>query len=372
MKDYRFLQKKYVVPSYANRGLTLVRGEGVYLFDDKGKKYLDLMSNYGASIFGYGNSSFVDSAVRQLKKLPNLHGSFVNDARAEASAKLVRRCGLNYKKVYWSNSGSEAVEAALKFAVFATGKRKFIAAKNSFHGKTLGALSATGMRKYRQKLEPLLTNFSFVDYNDIAQLRKAADRQTAAVILEPIQGEGGVVMPNKSYIGKAEKICKSSGCLLILDEVQTGVGRTGKFLASRSDGVDADIICLGKGLAGGLAVGATVVTDEVAESVLKSSHSSTIGGNPLVCAAVLTVLETLDEKTLKIIKGNGSYFLRKLRAVRSDKISGVRGKGLIIGVEVKNSRDRILKNLQENGILAIPAGDDVVRFLPLILLVKGK
>ena len=364
MKDYQFLQKKYVVPSYANRGLTLVRGDGVYLFDDNGNKYLDLMGNYGVNIFGYNNAQINKAIINQLKKLSNLHGSFTSDVRAEASEKLVKRCGLNYSKVYWSNSGAEAIDAALKFAALSTNRKKFVAAKGSFHGKTLGALSATGMSKYRLSFEPLLWQFVHVDYNDIGQLKKAVDKKTAAVILEPIQGESGIIVPDEGYLREAQRVCKASGSLLILDEVQTGVGRTGWFLASQETNVDADIVCLGKGLAGGLPVVATIVKEDIASKIPKSSQTSTLGGNPLVSAATLATLGSLDEKTLQHIKRIGRYLINSLKSIKSDLIVEIRGRGLMIAIQVNRDRDRILKDLQKNGVLAIPAADDVVRFLP--------
>ncbi|MCH7641103.1 aspartate aminotransferase family protein [Patescibacteria group bacterium] len=364
MKDYQFLQKKYVVPSYANRGLTLVRGDGVYLFDDNGNKYLDLMGNYGVNIFGYNNAQINKAIINQLKKLSNLHGSFTSDVRAEASEKLVKRCGLNYSKVYWSNSGAEAIDAALKFAALSTNRKKFVAAKGSFHGKTLGALSATGMSKYRLSFEPLLWQFVHVDYNDIGQLKKAVDKKTTAVILEPIQGESGIIVPDEGYLREAQRVCKASGSLLILDEVQTGVGRTGWFLASQETNVDADIVCLGKGLAGGLPVGATIVKEDIASKIPKSSQTSTLGGNPLVSAATLATLGSLDEKTLQHIKRIGRYLINSLKSIESDLIVEIRGRGLMIAIQVNRDRDRILKDLQKNGVLAIPAADDVVRFLP--------
>ena len=370
MKDYQFLQRKYVVPSYANRGLTLVRGEGMYLLDEGGNKYLDLMSNYGVNIFGYNNSQINEAIIKQLKKLSSLHGSFINDIRAQASEKLVKKCGLNYNKVYWSNSGAEAVETALKFAIFATGKKKFVSASNSYHGKTLAALSATGMRKYQKELTPLLWDFTFVKYNDISQLKRVVDRKTAAVILEPIQGESGVILPDKEYLQKVEELCKASGSLLILDEIQTGVGRTGQFLASHAGGVEADIVCLGKGLAGGLPVGATVMTEKISKSVPKYSHSSTLGGNPLVCAAVLAVLENLNGKVLLNVGKMGSYFMNQLSEMKTELIVEIRGRGLMIAIQVNKDRDRILKDLQINKILAIPAGDDVIRFLPPYIISK--
>ncbi|MCH7730289.1 aspartate aminotransferase family protein [Patescibacteria group bacterium] len=370
MKDYLYLQSKYVVPSYANRGLTIVRGQGVHLFDVEGNKYLDLMSNYGVNIFGYGHSQINSTIINQLKRLTNLHGSFTSDIRAEASEKLVKRCGEAYGKVYWSNSGAEAIDAALKFAALSTNRKKFVAAKNSFHGKTLGALSATGIEKYRKAYEPLLWQFVQVDYNEADQLKNAVDEKTAAVILEPIQGEAGVIVPDKKYLRKVEVSCREAGTLLILDEVQTGVGRTGWFLASHADSVEADIICLGKGLAGGLSVGATIMTNELAKKIPKSSHTSTLGGNPLVCAGVLATLKSLDEKILQHIKKTGRYLINSLKSIKSDLIVEIRGEGLMIGIQVSKDRDRILKDLQKNGVLAIPAADDVVRFLPPYIISK--
>ena len=370
MKDYQFLQNKYVVQSYANRGLTLVRGEGAYLFDDNGNKYLDLMGNYGVNIFGYNHPQIDTTIINQLKRLTNLHGSFTSDIRAEASEKLVKRCGPNYSKVYWSNSGAEAIDAALKFAALANNRKKFVAAKNSYHGKTLGALSATGMGKYRRGFEPLLWDFVHVDYNNIGQLKSVVDKETAAVILEPVQGEAGIIVPEKGYLKKARSVCDEIGCLLILDEVQTGVGRTGWFLASQADNVRADIVCLGKGLAGGLSVGVTVMTNELARKIPKSSHTSTLGGNPLVCAGVLATLKSLDEKTLQHIKKIGRYLINSLKSIKSDLVVEIRGSGLIIGIQVNKDRDRILKDLQKNGILAIPAGENVVRFLPPYVISK--
>ena len=370
MKDYLYLQSKYVVPSYANRGLTIVRGQGVHLFDVEGNKYLDLMGNYGVNIFGYNHSQINTTIINQLKRLTNLHGSFTSDIRAEASEKLVKRCGEAYGKVYWSNSGAEAIDAALKFAALSTNRKKFVAAKNSYHGKTLGALSATGMGKYRRGFEPLLWDFVHVDYNNTGQLKSVVDKETAAVILEPIQGEAGIIVPEKGYLKKARAICDEIGCLLILDEVQTGVGRTGWFLASHADSVRADLVCLGKGLAGGLSVGATIMTNELARKIPKSSHTSTLGGNPLVCAGVLATLKSLDEKTLQHIKKIGRYLINSLKGIKSDLVVEIRGSGLIIGIQVDKDRDRILKDLQSNRILAVPAGDDVVRFLPPYIISK--
>jgi len=355
----------YVVPTYPNRGLKFSRGEGVYLFDDLGNKYLDVMSNYGVNIFGYCHPAILGAITEQLKKLTNLHGSFLNDKRILASQKLVERCGIKDGKVYWANSGTEAVEAALKFAAYVTGKKKFVATKNSYHGKTLGALSASGNFKYRAPFEPLIWNFSHVDFGDAEALEDVIDEDTAAIILEPVQGEGGVIFPPRGHLKKVREICDRKKILLILDEIQTGAGRTGFFLASECDGIVSDILCLGKGLAGGLPVGAVVIRGDLANTLEKGVMTSTFGGNPLVCAGVLSVLNLLTEELLRRVSFLGEIFLEKLRNIKNKKIVEVRGKGLLIGVELSTNVTVVLKRMQDRGVLAAPAGDGrVVRFLP--------
>jgi predicted acetylornithine/succinylornithine family transaminase len=369
--NYQFLDEKYLVDTYPRRGITIVKGKGVYLFDEKGRKYLDMMSNYGVNVFGHSYPPIIKAIQKQLKRLTNLHCSFSNDQRSLASLKLIEMCGKDYSKVYWSNSGTEAIEAALKFAAFFTKKKKFISAKNSYHGKTLGALSATGREKYRKPFEPLLWEFLHVDFGNAKAIEEAIDEKTAGVILEPIQGEGGIILPPKDYFRKVREICDKKGVLLILDEIQTGVGRTGKFLASQNFGVEGDIICLGKALAGGIPVGVTILKQKVAEKLERGIMSSTFGGNPLACAATLAVLSLVGEKLLSHIKEMGNYFLENLKQIKSEKIVEVRGKGLMIGIEFKTNVTPILKALQEKGILAIPAGEgNVIRFLPPYIVEK--
>src|SRR3989344_145645 len=358
--NYHLLQQKYTVNTYPDRLITLVRGQGVYLFDQAGTRYLDMMSNYGVNIFGYSHPKIDRALIGQIKRLTTLHGVFNNDIRAEASELLVKRCGGDYSKVYWSNSGAEAIEAALKFAVLSSGKKKFIVCKRGYHGKTLGALSATAGDKYKGPFEPLLWKFAQVEFGDTEALEKAIDKQTAAFLVEPIQGEGGVVVPAVGYLGEVRKICHKRKILLIIDEIQTGCGRTGSFLAS--EGVGADILCLGKGLAGGVPGGATVVSAKVASAIPKHVHTSTFGGNPLACSGVIATLSLLDNKILKQVSGLGDYFVAKLRQIKSKLIVDVRGRGLLVGVEVKDSRNQLLKLMQDEKILVIPAGEDVVRF----------
>lgn len=368
--DYEKLQQEYMVNTYVNRKLTLIKGNGIFLFDENGKKYLDFMSNYGVNIFGYNHPKITKTLFNQIKQLTSLHGSFNNDIRAIASEALVKRCGKKYCQVYWSNSGAEAIEAALKFAVLTTGKRKFIVADHGYHGKTLGALSATSGDKYKQPFEPLLWKFVQIPFNDTKALENEIDDTTAAFIVEPIQGESGIIVPKKNYLSEVKKICGKKGVLLILDEIQTGTGRTGYFLASQKDNVFADILCLGKGLAGGIPVGATIINKRVRGSIYKHIHTSTFGGNPLACAGVLVTLSLLDKTQLIHNQKTGQYFLEQLSSIKSNLINEARGAGLMIGLDVKDKRNNILKMLQNESILAIPAGDNVVRFLPPYIIEK--
>jgi acetylornithine/LysW-gamma-L-lysine aminotransferase len=367
-RKFQILQKKYVVNTYPNRGVTFVRGEGVFLHHTSGEKYLDLMTNYGVNIFGYNHPEITPCLLNQMRKLITLHGSFNNDMRAEAAQALVKRCGGGLSQVYFSNSGAEANEAALKFAVLATGKKKFISCQGGYHGKTLGALSASGSKKYRMPFEPLLWDFQHIEYNNLSQLEAALDGHTAAFIVEPIQGENGIEVPDSGYIRKAKELCESRNVLVILDEVQTGAGRTGYFLASQAEKISYDIVCLGKGLAGGIPVGATLISPKVSENIPKLSHTSTLGGNPLAGAGIMAALKLLDEKMLFRIGKTGEYFKEGLKKIKSNHILEVKGKGLMLGIEVDSMRDEILKNLQKEKILACPAADKVVRFLPPYIL----
>ena len=370
MKNYQFLQQKYIVNTYVNRGVTFVRGEGVYLYDEVGNKYLDMMSNYGVSIFGHADEEITGQLERQLRLITTLHGSFNNDKRSEAAEMLIKRSGQTYANVYWCNSGAEANEAALKFAVASTGKKKIITCDHGYHGKTLGALSVTYGEKYRKPFLPLLWHVEFIPHDDLEALKKTIDKDTAAFIVEPIQGEGGIYVPNKNYLKKVRQICDERGVILIIDEVQTGMGRTGSLLCSQQSGIEADILTLGKGLAGGIPVGATLINNKISAVIFKGLHTSTFGGNPLASAGIIATLNKINDQILKHVTEIGSYFIKELKKIKSSSILGVRGQGLMIGLDVKIDRNNLLKKLQGEKILAIPAGDTVVRFLPPLIIEK--
>jgi len=370
MKDYQMLQQQYIVNTYVNRQLTLVKGEGVFLLNEQGEKYLDLMTNYGVNILGYHHPVITKKLVHQLNSLTTLHGSFANDVRSNASEALIKRCGESYTQVYWSNSGAEAIEAALKFAVLATKKKKFIVCDHGYHGKTLGALSATAGVKYKQPFEPLLWDFVSIPFNDAEALEQAIDVDTAGFIVEPIQGEGGIFVPEKNYLYTINEICHKKGILLIIDEIQTGCGRTGTFLASQKGNMAGDVLCLGKGLAGGIPVGVTLVNQVVAAAIPKHIHTSTLGGNPLASAGVVAILDVVSTDLLKHVVNIGQYFLEQLAVLKSPYIGEVRGQGLMIGLVVHDKRNQIMKQLQDKKILVIPAGEDVIRFLPPFIIEK--
>lgn len=364
MIDPLSLQNRVQAPVFPSRGLALTKGEGANLQDASGRRYLDFTSGYGVAIFGHSHPVLTAALTAQLARLTVLHGSFANDVRAEAQAALLERCGGGLARVHLSSSGTEANEAALKFAVLATGRKRFAACRGGYHGKTLGALAATDGAKYRVPFEPLPWNFDFVPYGDIAALDAVLDGRAAGFIVEPIQGESGVRPAPPGYLNAAAAMCKARGALLIIDEIQTGTGRTGEFMASAAEVSSFDIVTLGKGLAGGIPIGATLVSAPVAAAIGRGSHTSTFSGSPLAAAGIKAVLDLLDEKILARVRKSGEHFRRALESIHSPLIKDVRGRGLMIGVEVDGRRDEILKALQRGGLLAIPAGDDVVRFLP--------
>lgn len=367
MIDVQRLEALRLLDAYPRRGLVIRRGEGMYLEDDRGARYLDMMSNYGVSILGHNHPAVVDALSEQLRMLPSLHGGFSSEIRARAAAALLLRCGGGLSKAFFTNSGAEANEAALKFAVLATGRKKFVAFRNGFHGKTLGALSATDGGGFRAPFEPLLWDFAFAPYGDRGGL-EAIDDRTAGVIVEPIQGEGGVRVPPPFFLAEVGKACAAAGAVLILDEIQTGMGRTGRFLASSAEIPSPDIVTLGKGLAGGIPAGAVLMSERIARAVPRKVHTSTFGGNPLAAAGILAVLSVLTHDVLRRIEDLGRLFLQRLGAMVGEEVAEVRGKGMMIGAEVRSDRDAILRLLQRERVLAIPAGPGVVRFLPPFIM----
>jgi LysW-gamma-L-lysine/LysW-L-ornithine aminotransferase len=349
--------------------VVFVRGEGALLFDADGRRYVDGMAGIAVASVGHGNERLAQALADQARRLivcPQNLGSDVRTAFAEA---LFRYLPAPLERVFFANSGTEVNEAALKWAQQATGRKRVIAAKRGFAGRTLGALAMTYEEKYRAPYEPLSVPVDFVRYDDVAELEAAVGPETAMIWLEPIQGEGGVHPASDAYLRRARELADTFGALLAIDEIQSGVGRTGSFLASSASGVVPDILTLAKGLAGGVPIGALVMTDAVARAMPAGGHGTTFGGNPLAAAAGLAVLREIEERDLM---GNavrmGARFRDGLERLANPRIREVRGRGLMLGVEFKEKVAPIIAALREEGVLVINAGATVIRFVPPLVI----
>ncbi|MBS1266774.1 MAG: [LysW]-aminoadipate semialdehyde/glutamate semialdehyde transaminase [Candidatus Woesearchaeota archaeon] len=360
-----------MAPTYMTRGLDIERGKGIYVYDTQGKKYLDLMTNYGVNIIGHANNAVNKAVNTQIQNLTSLHCSFENKTRQKFAQKLIEITPKNLTKVYLSNSGTESVEAAIKFVWAYSKNRKIITAKLGYHGKTLGALSATtSSPKYQKPFKPLFTEFEPISYNNIEQLKLAVNKKTAAVLLEPIQGESGIRPATKEFLKCARDLCDDNDALLVFDEVQTGL-RTGNWTASQLYGIKPDIMCMAKSLANGVPIGVTLISQKVSEKLSKGMHSCTFGGNPLACAAGSATINFIEENNLlEHSKQMGDYFIEQLSQIESPTIREARGRGLMIALDLRKRHSAYLKKLQEFGILAIPAASTVVRFLPPLIIEK--
>ena len=357
----------YTLPLYAKREIALVRGEGSYLYDSDGRRYLDAMSNYGVAVLGHADREFAEALHEQLLTLTTCHQSFYNDQRAELLAKLARIAPAGVDRAFLSNSGAEAIEAALKFARATTGRPKVVAAKRAYHGRTLGALSATADPKYRTAFEPLPIPVTHVSFNDADALRAAVDGDTAAIILEPIQGEAGIYPASDDYLRAAREIATETGALLISDEIQSGF-RTGTPWALSHAGVTPDIAVTAKALGNGFPIGLTLVTAAIAEAMPGGAHGTTFGGNPLACRAALATLGAMESRGLYAqAERVGQAIIDGIEAMNHAKVRQVRGRGLMIGLELKEKITPTLRGLQQEGVLALPASATVLRLLtPMI------
>jgi acetylornithine/LysW-gamma-L-lysine aminotransferase len=366
-KEILEIENQHTSGVYAKQTLTIVRGQGASLFDVDGVEYLDCSSGHGVANLGHANPKVAEAIYKQANTLITLFESFPNDQRAMLMEKITSLVpGLD--RVFFCNSGTEAVEAAFKFARISTGRKNIIAAMRAFHGRTFGSLSATFNRKYREGFEPLLPGVSHVAYNNIEALEKAVNEETAAVILEVVQGEGGVYPATQEYIQAARRICDERGALLIIDEIQTGFGRTGRMFAIQHFGVTPDLLTCAKSLAGGVPMGAVLIGRRV-QNLTPGVHGSTFGGNPLSCAAANAALDViLGEDLPRQAEVKGAYLMDRLKRIQSPNIREVRGTGLMIGIEMKQKVAPYLKALQEHHIIALNAGMTVIRLLPPLVI----
>ncbi len=360
-------ESRFASGLYTKQPIIFVRGQGASLWDIDGVEYLDCNSGHGVANLGHAHPKVAAALAEQATRLVTLFESFYNDQRAA----LVQKMGTlvpGLDRVFFCNSGTESIEAALKFARISTGRAGVVATMRAFHGRTLGSLSATYNKKYREGFEPLVPGFSHVPYNNIAALEKAITDETAAFIVEVVQGEGGVYPADKAYIEAARRICDAHEALLIVDEVQSGFGRTGKLFAVQHTGVTPDMLCCAKSLAGGVPIGAVLIGPKI-KNLSPGVHGSTFGGNPLSCAAAVAALEVIEEEDLpRQAAEKGAYLMDKLSELNSPLIREVRGLGLMVGIELKQKVQPYIKELQARHILALNAGLTVIRLLPPLVI----
>ncbi|MGB3216170.1 MAG: aspartate aminotransferase family protein [Anaerolineae bacterium] len=368
------IENRHTSGCYPKRPLTLVRGEGVWVWDDAGRRYLDCTSGQGVALIGHAHPAVAAAVAQQAATLITCPEIFYNDRRAALLARLTGLAPAGLTRAFLCNSGTEAVEAALKFARLLTGRPGIIAMQRGFHGRTFGSLSATWEPKYREPFEPLLPGFKHVPYDNLDALAASLDDQTAAVIVEPVQGEGGARPPSPGYLANVQTLCQHVGALLIVDEVQTGFGRTGRWFGCQHDGVTPDLMALGKGMAGGVPM-AAVLLHERFGPLPAGSHGSTFGGNPLACAAALATLDVLEQGDLPGQAAvQGAYLLEQLRdrVAPLPVVRQVRGHGLLIGIELRTRVTPYLQSLQALGVLALPAGPTVLRLLPPLVMTPAE
>lgn len=364
-------EDQYMGNLYQRFPVTIEKGKGAHVWDVDGKEYIDCMGGYGVALVGHQNKRVNDAIKQQVDKIITVHSSLYNKTREEFLQTLIGLAPEKLTQVHLNNSGAEAIEAAIKFARKFTGKKGMIAMKGSYHGKSFGALSLTFNPKYKKAFQPLVEKVSFASFGDIESLRSVVDDDTAFVILEPIQGESGINVAPEGFLQDVRKLCDEKGILLIFDEIQAGLGRTGRLWAHDHWDTAPDILCLAKGIAGGVPMGATLVRPDILASISKGEHSSTFGGNPISCAAGTAALKALTEDGLiENSEKMGKIFREGLEKLKEKHtlIREIRGKGLMIGIEMKFEVRDILMGLIREGVLMLYSGRNILRILPPLVI----
>ena len=356
---------------YQRFPVTIEKGVGAHVWDVDGKEYIDCMGGYGVALVGHQNKRVNDAIKEQIDKIITVHSSLYNKTREEFLKTLISLAPKGLTQVHLNNSGAEAIEAAMKFARKFTGKKGMVAMKGSYHGKSFGALSLTFNPKYRKAFAPLVEKVSFASYGDMESLRSVVDDDTAFIILEPIQGESGIIVAPDNFLQQVRELCDEKEILLIFDEIQAGLGRTGRLWACDHWNTAPDILCLAKGIAGGVPMGATLVRPDILALMGKGEHSSTFGGNPISCAAGTAALKALTEDGLiENSEKMGKLFREGLEKLKENHtmIREVRGKGLMIGIEMKFEVRDILMGLIKKGVLMLYSGRNILRILPPLVI----
>ncbi len=363
MTDLKELEKTYEFNVYPKRDVVLVRGKGAKVWDSDGKEYIDCIAGHGVANVGHCNDQVVAAIEQQAHLLLSCSATLYNDTRARFLEKLLSVTPKNLKRAFLCNSGTEAIEGAIKFTRFTTKKKEFISAMRGFHGRTMGSLSATFNPEYRKEFEPLVPGFKYVPFNHFEKLKEAVTDDTAGIILEIVQGEGGVHVGSKDYFTQVRQLCDEKNLLLIIDEVQTGFGRTGKMFACNYFDLEPDILCVAKSMAGGVPMGAIVCSEKIQAPM--GRHGSTFGGNPLACAAGIAAIDFMVATGLaEQAREKGDSFVATLKQHNFANVREIRHLGLMVGIELKEKVQPYLVKLMERGVLAMPAGATVLRFLP--------
>jgi acetylornithine/LysW-gamma-L-lysine aminotransferase len=360
---------------FAKKPIVIERGKGALVWDVNGKEYVDCTSSYGVALLGHSHPKIVEAVCEQASKLISCHAGFYNEKRTEFLQKLTNVTPKGLDKAFLSNSGAESVECAIKLARKSTSKPEIIAVMGAYHGKTMGALSATWDKKYRDPFQPLVPEIKHIPPDNLDKAREAITDRTAAFLIEPIRGEGGIRVPPDGYLQGLRALCNEKNILLIFDEVQTGFGRTGKLFACQHWGVIPDIMCLAKSLAGGLPLGVTVAREEIMSKFKVGDHSTTFSGSPLVCAAASASVDVLIEENLADRAAKlGAHFKARLNDLQNKHktVKEVRGMGLMLGIEVKFDVLNTVIKVAEKGVLILDAGRNVLRFLPPLVIEKDQ
>jgi acetylornithine/N-succinyldiaminopimelate aminotransferase len=360
--------EKYIFQTYTRQPIAIKSAKGALVTDVDGKEYIDCVGGIAVNNVGHCHPAVVDAIKEQAEQLIHVSNLYYTENQAILAEELTSISGM--ERVFYCNSGAEAVEGALKLARKASGKKEFIATEHAFHGRTRGALSVTHKEKYRKPFEPLAPAI-FVPYNDTEAIRSAITGDTAGLILEPIQGEGGVIIPGDDYLKEVREICDDKSVLLILDEVQTGFGRTGKWFAREHSGITPDIMTMAKAMGGGFPMGAMLACEDVAANFVRGDHASTFGGSALACAAALANIDVIKkEKLVKRSYDMGNYLVSKLRELNKDYILEIRGKGLMVGMELSIKCEDIVAVAREKGVLLNCTSESVLRFVPPLTITK--
>ena len=367
------LDKEYIMQTYGRQPIAIKKGSGAVVWDEEGKSYIDCLAGIAVNNVGHAHPKVAEAICNQAKILIHTSNLYYTQEQVELAKLLVEVSP--HDLAFFCNSGAEAVEGSIKLARKYTGKGEIIAMENSFHGRTLTALSATGQKKYQKGFGPLAQGFKHVPYGDINAVADNVSKNTAAVLVEPIQGEGGVIMPPSGYLKNLKKLCQENNILLIFDEVQTGFGRTGKMFASQTFKVTPDITALAKGIAGGFPMGSILATREIGSAFQPGAHAATFGGNPLACAAAKASIQViLEEDLLSKSRENGDYFKTKLNFLKDDHgiVEEVRGSGLMLGMELDVNCAEMVNEMRNLGILINCTADKVLRFVPPLLIEKNQ